>query len=175
MNPILIGLIILTARIFQDALFLGKIDSFNRNARIRSMVFNFVEAVYTISILKIVIELMSESYFYAILFGLGSAIGGLIISKIKALLDDKLEGQRKFYARISIEEGIDPAPLIKELKEREFDFTVDYKSYISGKRRTVIQGSLKNRQRMWELKELLRGRKGKHVVIIRAEDIYAIY
>lgn len=175
MEIIFIGLIVLTARIVQDFLFLRKIDSFNRNDKVRSMIYNFVEAVYTISVLKIIIELMDQTYVYVILFGLGSTIGGLIISKLKSKMDNKLEGQRKFYARISIEEGIDPNPLLSELKEKDFDFTVDHKSYINGMRRTVIQGSLENRDRMEELKEILRGKKGKHVTIFRAEDVYAIY
>jgi len=175
MEIILIGLVVLTARIVQDFLFLKKIDSFNRNDKVRSMIYNFIEAMYTITVLKIIIELIDQSYIYVVLFGLGSMIGGLIISKLKARMDNKLEGQRKFYARISIDEGLDPNPLLIELKERDFDFTVDHKSYINGKRRTVIQGSLENRKRMEELKEILRGKKGKHVTIFRAEDVYAVY
>ena len=175
MEIILIGLIVLTARIVQDFLFLKKIDSFNRNDKVRSMIYNFIEAVYTITIFKIILNLMDSSYVYVALFGLGSTIGGLIISKLKARMDNKLEGQRKFYARITFAEEIDPNPLINELKERNFEFTVDSKTYLSGDRRTVIQGSLENRERMEELKDILRGRKGKHVTIFRAEDVYAIY
>lgn len=175
MEIILIGLIVLTARVIQDFLFLRKIDSFNRNDKVRSMIYNFVDAVYSISVLKVIIELMDQSYMYVILFGMGSIVGGLIISKIKTKMDNKLEGQRKFFARISIEEDLDTSSLLNILKDRDFDFTVDVKAYINGKRRTVIQGSLENRQRMEELKEILRGRKGKHVTIFRAEDVYAIY
>lgn len=175
METILIGLVVLTARIIQDFLFLRKIDSFNRNDKVRSMIYNFVEAIYTITVFKIILDLMDSSYVYVVLFGLGSTIGGIIISKLKSKMDNKLEGQRKFYVRISFEEEIDPNPLLNELKEKNFEFTVEHKVYINGNRRTVIQGSLESRDRMEELKEMLRGKKGKHVTIFRAEDVYAVY
>ena len=175
MEVVLIGLIVLSLRIVQDVLFLAKIDAFNRSARVKILIFNFIEALYTISVFKVIIDLMDSSYFYAVIFALGSSIAGVIVSKVKSRLDDKLEGQRKFFARISIDRDEDTNELIQLLKERDFDFIVDDKRYITGVKRTVIQGSLENRERVWELKELLRGRPGKHLVILRAEDAYHVY
>ena len=98
-------------------------------------------------------------------------LGGLLSSIIKRKLDNKLEGQRKFFARISLDDSRDRSELYEELIKHDFDFAVEEIEYTSGNIRTVLSGSLRNRKRMWELKEILRGRPGKHLVIIRAEDI----
>ncbi|MCK5675041.1 MAG: hypothetical protein KAH95_16795 [Spirochaetales bacterium] len=171
---ILTALLILLLRVGQDTLFLAKIDAFNRANKIYSMSVNFFEAMYTITVIKIVLDLMQKSVYFVLFFGLGSLLGGLVSSAIKGKLDNKLEGQRKFYARISLDDDKDRSELIKILIEHKFEFTVDKKEYINGKTRTVVQGSIQNRQRMYELKEILRGRPGKFVTILRAEDVYML-
>ena len=117
---------------------------------------------------------MEKSIYYVIFFGLGSILGGLASSAIKRKLDNKLEGQRKFYARISLDDDNDRTELINILIQHKYEFTVDKQEYINGKIRTVIQGSIENRQRMHELKEILRNRPGKFVTILRAEDVYML-
>ncbi len=171
---ILTALLILLLRVGQDTLFLAKIDAFNRGNRIYSMSINFFEAMYTITVIKIILDLMQKNVYYVIFFGIGSLLGGLVSSSIKRKLDNKLEGQRKFYARISLDDDKDRSELIETLNQHNFEFTVDIKEYINGKTRTVIQGSIDNRKRMYELKEILRGRPGKFVTILRAEDVYML-
>lgn len=166
-------ILILTAG--KDLLFLVKIDAFNnRTSKLYLTIVNFIEASYAIIAIKVVLDLMAGQMFYALIFGLGSVIGGLISATIKRKLDNRLEGQRKFYARIALDDDIDRSELVKTLAARGFEFTLDTKEYITGKKRTVLQGSLDNRKRMLELKEVLRGRKNKHVVILRAEDVYLL-
>jgi len=172
---ILTALLILLLRIGMDTLFLAKIDAFNRGNKLYSMAINFFEAMYGITVIKIILDLMNKSVYFVIFFGLGSLIGALISSSIKKRIDNKLEGQRKFYARISLENDKDRSELIDLLIEHKFEFTFDVKEYITGKTKTVLQGSVDNRKRMYELKELLRGRTGKHVTILRAEDVYLIH
>lgn len=171
---VLTALLILLLRVGQDTLFLAKIDAFNRGNKIYSMSINFFEAMYTITVIKIILDLMQKSVYYVIFFGIGSLLGGLVSSAIKRKLDNKLQGQRKFYARISLDDDKDRSELIETLNRHNFEFTVDVKEYINGKTRTVIQGSIDNRQRMYELKEILRDRPGKFVTILRAEDVYML-
>jgi hypothetical protein len=167
--------LILILRAGQDVLFLAKIDAFNRANRLYSTIINFIEAMYGITVISIILGLMSKNIFYVVIYGLGSVLGGNISSLVKSRLDNKLEGQRKFFARITLEEHIDEADLVDELRKHEFEFMVEKQKYISGRYRTVIQGSLENRMRMNLLKDILRGRPGKHLVIMRAEDIYMIH
>jgi len=174
MTFVLIGLAILGLRIGQDTLFLAKIDAFNRDSKVYSMAVNFVEAMYGITVIKIVLDLMDRNHFFVLIFGIGSVLGGLVSSAVKRRLDDRLEGQRKFFARISLENDIDRTDLIDTLSQRNFAFTVEIKDYLDGRKRTVIQGSLENRKRMHELKDILRGRPGKLVTIFRAEDVYLL-
>jgi uncharacterized membrane protein YqhA len=92
---ILTALLILILRIGQDTLFLAKIDAFNRGNKLYSMSINFFEAMYAITVIKIILDLMDKSIYYVLFFGLGSLLGGLVSSTIKTKLDNKLEGQRK--------------------------------------------------------------------------------
>ena len=46
------------------------------------------------------------------------------------------------------------------------------REYLNGRKKLIIEGSLDNRKRMLDLKEILRGRPGKHVTIFRADEIY---
>lgn len=174
MKVVLTILLIIVLRSVLDVLFLGKIDAFNRANKPYYLTTSFLESAYSIAVIGFVISLMDSSFWYVLAYGGGAILGGLISAKIKAKLDNKLEGQRKFFTRITIDDEVDPKPLIEALKEHNFDFMVKKEQYINGNFRTVIEGSLEDRQRMWELKDVLRGRKGKHVVIIRAEDVYMI-
>ncbi len=169
---IISGLAILLLRIGQDTLFLAKVDAFNRNNNYYTMGINFIEAIYGITVIKIILDLMQQDLTYLVLFGVGSMLGGWLSVTLKRKLDNKLQGQRKYFARISLENDIDRTELIETLKQHNFQFTVDIKEYINGRMKTIIQGSLDNRQRMYELKDILRGRSGKHVTIIRADDVY---
>jgi hypothetical protein len=174
MDFLLTALAILVLRIGQDSLFLAKIDAFNRENQFYSTTINFIEAMYGITVIKIILDLMSQNVFYILVYGIGSICGGLISRYIKGRLDDRLEGQKKFYARIALENDQDRSALIEILRERDFDFTVEVRDYINGHQRTVIQGPLDNRKRMHELKSILRDRSGKLVTILRAEDVYML-
>jgi hypothetical protein len=173
-NLLFIALLILFLRIGQDTLFLAKIDAFNRNNRYYSMGINFIEAIYGITVIKIILDLMEKNIAYVFIYGFGSILSGLVSSIGKKKLDQKLQGQRKYYARISLENDIDRADLVETLKAHRFEFTLSLKKYINGHTKTVIEGSLDNRARMYELKDILRGRSGKHVTILRAEDVYLV-
>ena len=85
---ILIGLAILILRIGQDTLFLAKVDAFNRNNNYYIMAINFVEAIYGITVIKIILDLMQQNLIYVVIFGFGSLFGGLLS-----------EGQEKGYVR----------------------------------------------------------------------------
>ncbi|MDT8298146.1 MAG: hypothetical protein RQ801_07600, partial [Spirochaetaceae bacterium] len=141
MTFILIGLAILGLRIGQDTLFLAKIDAFNRDNKVYSMAVNFVEAMYGITVIKIILGLMDRNHFFVLIFGVGSVLGGLVSSAVKRRLDDRLEGQRKFFARISLENDIDRTNLIETLRNKNFAFTMETRDYLDGQKRTVIQGS----------------------------------
>ncbi|MFW6225813.1 MAG: hypothetical protein ACOC3V_02490 [bacterium] len=167
-------LLILFLKIGQDVLFLGKIDAFNRSNKVYYWIISFIEAAYAISVIGFVLALMQSSFLYILVYGAGAVLGAIISSKIKGRLDNKLEGQRKFFARITFDEHIDESDLLKVLEKNGFEFVVKKEKYISGNLRTVIEGSLVDREEMWKLKDLLRGRKGKHVVIMRAEDVYML-
>lgn len=171
---ILLGFFVLTGRVVMDILFLGKMDSFYKSDKVKMMIFGFVESVFAVLVLSIIINLMSSNPLYSLIYGVGAVLGMRISSFIKRRLDDKLEGQRKFFVRITIDERYDYDEIIWLLKEGGFDFTVVEKEYISGNKRIVIEGSIENRERLDRVKEILKGRKGKHVVILRAEDAYLL-
>ncbi|MDC7236086.1 MAG: hypothetical protein PQJ58_22885 [Spirochaetales bacterium] len=165
---------ILLLRIGQDTLFLAKIDAFNRGNKYYSLSINFFEAMYGITVIKIILGLMQTNPFYVVIYGVGSILGGLLSSAIKKKLDKKLIGQRQYYARISLENDRDRSELIKTLSDNNFDFTMSTREYLNGKTRLIIEGSLENRSRMIELKDILRGRPGKHVTFLRADEIYLL-
>lgn len=171
-NTLFIISIILLLKTGMDVLFLAKIDAYNRTNRVRYFIITFAETAFGILGLSIVLEMMGDNYFYMFAYAAGATLAAFISTLIKRKLDDRLEGQRKFFARITLEEHIDEHELVDELRDNEFEFVVEKQQYISGKWRTVIQGSLEDRRRMWQLKDILRGRKGKHLVIMRAEDMY---
>jgi len=171
-NIFLAAGIVIIGRVFLDVFFLMKMDSFYKNDKLRLFIFGFLESVYGVSILAIIIGLMQTSWIYSLLYGVGAILGIWLSNAIKRKLDDKLEGQRKFFIRITIDDNEDYEELIWLLAERHFDFTVTEKKYLSGAPRHVIEGSLADRNRLNEVREILRGRKGKHVTIFRAEEAY---
>lgn len=174
MNIILNIILILILKIGQDVLFLGKIDAFNRNNKLYYLLISFIESAYAISVLGYILILMSTSYIFILIYGIGAILGAFFSSLIKKRLDNKLEGQRKFFVRITLDDEIDEKDLIDKLKKEGFEMIVEKQKYISGECRTIIQGSLIDRQQMWKLKDILRGRPGKHLVIMRAEDVYMV-
>lgn len=171
---VLLGLFVLSGRIIMDILFLGKMDSFYKSDKIKMMIYGFAESVFAVLVLSIIIGLMQSNILFSVVYGIGAVLGMRVSSFIKKKLDDKLEGQRKFFVRITIDENHDYDEIIWLLKEDNFEFSVVEKPYISGKYRTVIEGSIDNRDRLNRVKEILKGRKGKHVVILRAEDVYLL-
>jgi len=135
---LVIGLILLL-RIGQDTLFLAKIDAFSRGNIYYSMAINFVEAIYGITVIKIILDLMVLNPFYVIAFGGGSLLGGLVSGSLKKKLDRKLMGQRQYFARVSLENDIDRSDLIYALKEAEYEFTMSTREYLNGKTRLIIE------------------------------------
>jgi uncharacterized protein YebE (UPF0316 family) len=171
-DVVLIAALILILRIGQDTLFLAKIDAFNRGNRYYSGAINFFEAMYGITVIKIILDLMQKDIYYIFIYGFGSILGGLVSGYIKNHLDKRLIGQRQYFARISLENDIDRSNLIQTLAQEQYDFTVSTKEYVSGKFKILIEGSIENRARMLHLKDILRGRQGKHVTILRADEVY---
>ncbi len=171
---LLIALLILVLRIGQDTLFLAKIDAFNRNNRYYASGINFLEAMYGITVIKIILDLMQRNLSYIVIYGTGSILGGLLSGYIKNRLDRRLIGQRQYYARISLEDEIDRTELLDLLVKEQFDFTVSRREYINGKTKLIVEGSIENRSRMLVLKEILRGRPGKHVTFLRADEVYLL-
>lgn len=163
---------ILALKVGMDVLFLAKIDAFNRTNRLYYLIITFIETSFGIFGLSIVLNMVGSNYVYIFVYAFGAVLAAFISSLIKRKLDDKLEGQRKFFARITLDNAIDEKEIVDILVAHNFDFVIENKQYTSGKYRTVMQGSLENRARMNDLKDVLRGRKGKHLVILRAEDIY---
>ena len=170
----LIALMILLLRVGQDTLFLAKIDAFNRSNRYYSSAINFVEAMYGITVIKIILDLMQSHLSYILIYGTGSILGGLLSGTIKNKLDRKLIGQRQYFVRISLEDEIDRSELLKILVEENYDFTVSKREYINGKTKLIVEGSIENRSRMLQLKDILRGRQGKHVTFLRADEVYLL-
>ncbi|MBF9016750.1 MULTISPECIES: hypothetical protein [unclassified Oceanispirochaeta] len=174
LDTIRIAGMILLLRIGQDTLFLAKIDAFSRGNKYYSLSINFFEAMYGITVIKIILNLMQTNPMYVVIYGSGSILGGLLSSAIKKKLDKKLIGQRQYYARISLENDIDRSELIRTLSNHNYDFTMSTREYINGKTKLIIEGSIEDRSRMVELKEILRGRPGKHVTFLRADEIYLL-
>jgi hypothetical protein len=74
---------ILLLRIGQDTLFLAIIDAFSRGNRFYSLGTNFFEAMYDITVIKIILSLMQQNPYYVIIYGLGSMLGGQLSGFIK--------------------------------------------------------------------------------------------
>ncbi len=166
---IISALIVLIGRIMQDILFNLKIEMFNRGKKIGVFCINFFESMVAIYVIKLVIDLINQNIFLLGFLGIGSSLGGIIVIFLRQKMNKKLIGQRKYFVRISIQ---DSDELLNILKERKFIFTVTKNKFLDGKTRTIIEGSLENRKRKEELKEILRGRENKLVTIIPAREVY---
>jgi len=169
-NLLIIGTIVFFGRVVQDIFFLGKIDAFQKSKKPYMMAMNFLDAVYGILMLRYVIHYIDISVLFAVVFGLGSAIGGLLIIKLRDRLNKRLKGQRRFFIRISSPKKM--LDLISLLKKEKYQFSIDRKKYTDGKVMTVLEGGVDTVVRKDRIKELLRGRMDKHVVIVRAEEVY---
>lgn len=172
MNLLLPAITVVIGRIFLDIFFLAKMDAFYKSQKIKLIIFGFLEAIYSVVVIKIVIDLMAIHWSLSLLYGIGAILGIFVSDWIKRRLDKKLEGQRKFFVRLTLDEEHDYHELVWLLAEEGFQLTIQSKEYISGGHRTVIQGSLENRKQLERFKEILRGRKGKHLTILRAEEVY---
>ncbi len=172
MNALLIsGIIVFFGRILQDIVFNFKIEMFNRGKSAGVFGINFFESIIGITVIAMVVKYIDRDPRLLIFFGLGSSIGGLIVIKIRDLMNIKIIGQRQYYARISYTGNED---LVDILKENNFLFTVETKEFLDGNIRTVVEGSLENRSRKELLKHFLKGREDKLVTIIPAREVYWI-
>ncbi|GAK59718.1 hypothetical protein U27_06703 [Candidatus Vecturithrix granuli] len=166
---LLVGLAILLGRVFQDVFFLGKIDAFNRENKVYMAIINFVEALYGISIIKLTIDLMRSNFFYAVLFGMGSTIGGFVVLILKKKFNNTLEGQRKYFVRIAV--PANTSDLVAQMRDAGFKFAWTEQQYVNGINRIVIEITLKNRKELEGLKAILRSYKDMFVTILHAEDV----
>lgn len=170
-NPIIAVSFIFLGRIFLDVFFLGKMDAFYKDDKLKLIIFGFLEAVYSVVVLSIVIGLMETHWLYSATYGIGAIAGIYVSSFIKKRLDKKLEGQRKFFVRVSMQ---DPTNLFDILQRHGFSFEYRESKYINGRKRYVIEGSIDTRERLEEMKQILQGRRNKHVTILRAEETYML-
>lgn len=168
---LLVGLAILLGRVFQDIFFLSKIDAFNRENKIYMAIINFIEALYGISIIKLTIDLMRSHFFYAVLFGVGSTIGGFVVLFIKKKLNNSLEGQRKYFVRIAVPAG--SSDLVAQMMKAGFKFAWTEQQYVNGINRIVVEITLKNKKELDRLKTILRNHKDMFVTILHAEDVFS--
>ena len=170
MNTIIIsGLIVFFGRILQDLAFNFKIEMFNRGNKTGVFIINFFESIIGITIIAMVVKYIDKDPKLLLFFGVGSSIGGLIVIKIRDLMNVKIIGQRQYFARISYTGNED---LIQILKENNYIFTVETKDFLDGETRTIVEGSLENRARKEKLKTILKGRENKLVTIISAREVY---
>ena len=163
------GLIVFFGRILQDLAFNFKIEMFNRGKLAGVFGINFLESIIGMTVIAMVVSFIDEDPRLLIFLGLGSSIGGIIVIKLRDLMNKNLIGQRQYYARISYSGNDD---LIDILKEEGYIFTLEEREFIDGKKRYLIEGSLENRERKERLKKLLKGRPDKIVTIIAAREVY---
>lgn len=170
MNTLLVsGIIVFFGRILQDLVFNFKIEMFNRGKKAGVFGINFFESIIGMTVIAMVVKFIDQDPRLLVFLGFGSSIGGLIVIKIRDLMNVKIIGQRKYYARISYSGNED---LIEILREHDFLFTCEHKEFLDGDVRTVIEGSLENRARKELLKGFLKGRENKLVTIIPAREVY---
>jgi hypothetical protein len=163
------GIIVLAGRILQDLAFNFKIEMFNRGRLGGVFGINFVESIIGMTVIAMVVKYIDQDPRLLLFLGLGSSIGGIIVIKIRDLMNIKLLDQRQYFARISFMGNED---LIDILKKDGYIFTVEKKVFMDGKKRTIIEGSLENRERKERLKRHLKGRTDKLVTIIAAREVY---
>ena len=158
-----------------DLLSYFKIDAFNKSQKFYYSVINLIETVYVVYAMKITLDAARESLWYLIVFGAGAVVSGLLSTIFKSRLDDKIKGQRKFFTRITVVDHTKLAEIVQALKDHNFDLAItEEQIYTSGEIHSVIAGSLEDRKRMNEIKNILRNKTGFHVVFIRAEDIFMV-
>jgi hypothetical protein len=170
MNALIIsGIIVFFGRILQDIVFNFKIEMFNRGKKAGVFGINFFESIIGMTVIAMVVKYIDQDPRLLIFLGFGSSIGGLIVIKIRDLMNVKIIGQRKYYVRISYTGNED---LIDILREKGYLFTVETKEFLDGGVRTILEGSLENRARKELLKTFLKGRENKLVTIIPAREVY---
>ena len=170
MNALIIsGIIVFSGRILQDLAFNFKIEMFNRGKQSGVFVINFIESIIGMTVIAMVVNYIDKDPVLLVFLGFGSSIGGLIVIKIRDMMNVKIIGERKYYARISFTGNED---LIDVLRENNYLFTVETKEFLDGESRTIVEGSLENRARKEELKKILKGRENKLVTIIPAREVY---
>ena len=163
------GIIVFIGRIMQDLVFNFKIEMFNRGKLSGVFGINFIESIIGMSVIALVVSYIDEDPRLLIFLGFGSSVGGMIVIKLRDLMNRKLVGQRQYYARISYRGNDD---LVDVLRAEKFMFTVQKQDFLDGYERTVIEGSLENRARKEQLKKILKGREDKLVTIIAAREVY---
>lgn len=170
MNALFVsGIIVFLGRILQDLAFNFKIEMFNRGNTIGVFGINFIESIIGVTVIAMVVKFIDNNPILLIFLGFGSSIGGLIVIKLRDLMNVKIIGERKYYARISYTGNED---LIGILREHDFLFTIESKEFLDGNVRTLVEGSLENRARKELLKTFLKGRENKLVTIIPAREVY---
>ena len=155
-----------------DVLLYFKNDAFNKGNKFYFMSIHLFEALYGVLLFKIILDAIKLDWIFLAIFGLGAIMSAFVQTRLKMKLDDKIKGQRKFFARITIVDDSMVDEIIGELSVHRFELAITRNQiYTTGNKHTVVTGSLENRKRMNELKDVLRDKTGFHVVIMRAEDI----
>ncbi|HAK47163.1 MAG TPA: hypothetical protein DCO79_14755 [Spirochaeta sp.] len=163
------GIIVFLGRILQDLAFNFKIEMFNRGKLSGVFGINFLESIIGMTVIAMVVKFIDKDPKLLVFLGLGSSVGGVIVIKLRDMMNKRLVGQRKYYARISYTGNED---LVDILKEDGYIFTLEQKEFLDGKKRTLLEGSLENRDRKERLKSHLKGRPDKLVTIIPAKEVY---
>ncbi|MBI9104608.1 MAG: hypothetical protein JEY99_19485 [Spirochaetales bacterium] len=163
------GGIVFVGRILQDLVFNFKIEMFNRGKVSGVFGINFIESIIGMSVIAMVVGYIGDDPRLLLFLGLGSSVGGIIVIKIRELMNVKIVGQRKYYTRISFTGNKD---LVDILKAESYLFTVKEQEFLDGKTRTIVEGSLENRARKEKLKGILKGRPDKLATIIPAREVY---
>lgn len=163
------GIIVFFGRILQDLAFNFKIEFFNRGKLGGVFGINFFESIIGMTVIAMVVKFIDKDPRLLLFLGIGSSVGGIIVIKIRDMMNVKIIGQRKYYARISFKGNED---LIGILKEQNYLFTFETKEFLDGGVRTIVEGSLENRERKEKLKGILKGREDKLVTIIPAREVY---
>ena len=170
MSTLLISsLLVFTARILQDLVFNFKIEMFTRGNKPGVCIVNFLESTISISIIAIMVQFIGGQPILLVALGAGSSLGGLTVIKLRNRMNQKLVGQRQYFTRVSFTGNED---LINLLTAEGYTFSVDKKEFTDGVTRTVIEGSMANRERKEHFKRILKGRQNKFVTIIPAREVY---
>ena len=163
-------LIVFGGRILQDLMFNLKIEMFNRGNKAGVFGVNFFESIVGISIIAIMVRFITEGPITLLIaLGLGSSIGGLLVITIRGRMNERLVGQRQYFVRVAYTGNED---LIDILSGEGYSLSVRQQEFTDGISRTVIEGSMENRARKEQFKQLLKGRENKFVTIVPAREVY---